>query len=46
MRKMGKKEQSKIGKKIKKLKKAMKKAARKGMKVDRSDNPLISPTNT
>jgi hypothetical protein len=43
---MGKKEKSKIDKKIKKLKKAMKKADRKGTKVDRSDVPLISPTNT
>jgi hypothetical protein len=41
---MGKKKKSKIDKKMKKLKKAMKKA--KGTKVDRSDNPLISPTNT
>lgn len=41
-----KNEKAKINKKMKKLKKAMKKADRKGAKVDRSDNPLISPTNT
>jgi hypothetical protein len=37
---------TKIDKKMKKLKKAMKKAEKKGTKVDRSDVPLISPTNT
>jgi hypothetical protein len=37
---------TKIDKKMKKLKKAMRKAEKKGTKVDRSDVPLISPTNT
>jgi hypothetical protein len=41
---MGKKNKSKIDKKMKKLKKAMKKA--KGTKVDRSENPPIGQGST
>jgi hypothetical protein len=35
----------KLNKKMLKLQKKMKKAGMKGAKVDRSDNPLISPTD-
>jgi hypothetical protein len=39
------KKMKKLNKKMLKLQKKMKKAGVKGTKVDRSDNPLINPTD-